>query len=486
MRICYYNWVDYDDKRKRGGGVTVYQKNVIESFNNNLDDEAYFIFSGVTYNPFNKKIFFKKTNRKYEIVNSATLAPSHLSFSSSSQITHSETESVFLDILEDIGGIDIIHFNNLEGIPVKVLERIKSKYPNIRVIFSVHNYYPFCPQVNLWERETRNCKDYNGGRKCVTCVTHGHGEGYFKKNYFLDSFLLSRNIKDNSLASKFAWSAAHRVNNSFYKIRKLIKPIELSKPLVNFSENSSYFITRRQEFINAINENCDVVLTVSKRVADICYYFGINKNLLRVSYIGTAHYSKYLQSKPKGDKITTIAYLGYMRKDKGFEFFIDALRKVPSNIAKNINLVVAAKRHNEHYYYLLKELTSKFNNVYFADGYNHKNIDKILEDVDLGVVPVLWEDNLPQVAIEMHCRRIPILTSDLGGACELHKKHPRFTFKAGNYKDFITKLTDLTVNGYDSLQYWTDSMSPVSMEQHINELIEVYDNPANVIHLEMA
>ncbi|MGF6477488.1 hypothetical protein ABIE06_004343 [Pantoea dispersa] len=60
MRICYYNWVDYDDKRKRGGGVTVYQKNVIESFNNNLDDEAYFIFSGVTYNPFNKKYSLKK------------------------------------------------------------------------------------------------------------------------------------------------------------------------------------------------------------------------------------------------------------------------------------------------------------------------------------------------------------------------------------------------------------------------------------------
>ncbi|MBK0092099.1 glycosyltransferase [Erwinia sp. S59] len=486
MRICYYNWVDYDDKRKRGGGVTVYQKNIIESLNGKKENEIFFISSGVTYNPFSNKITYKKADKKYDIINSGTLAPSHLSFSSYAQITHRETEDVFMDILKDIGEIDIIHFNNLEGIPVKVLEKIKSNYPSIRVIFSVHNYYPFCPQVNLWERERKNCKDYNGGRKCVTCVSHSHGEGYFKKNYFLDGILLSKNIKDNSLVSQFAWSAAHKANNVFYKIRKLIKPIELSKPLVNFSENSSYFIGRRQEFINAINEYCDVVLTVSKRVADICNEFGIKRDLLRVSYIGTAHYSKYLQSKPKGNKISTIAYLGYMRKDKGFEFFIDSLRKVPVNIAKNINLVVAAKRHNEHYYYLLKELTSRFNNVYFADGYTHKNIDEILEHVDLGIVPVLWEDNLPQVAIEMHCRRIPILTSDLGGACELHRKHPRFTFQAGNYKDFITKLTDLTVNGYDSLQYWSESMSPVSMEQHVNELIEFYDNPNKIIHLEMA
>lgn len=484
MRICFYNWVDYDDKRKRGGGVTVYQKNLIDALNANEKTQVYFISSGVNYNPFNTEIKFKKNGNKYEIINSATLAPSHLSFSSSTQISHDATEKVFLEAISDIGKLDVIHFNNLEGIPVKIIKRIKETFPSIKIVFSVHNYYPFCPQVNLWERERKNCRDYNGGRKCVTCVTHNHGEGYFKKNYYLDNFLLSKNIKDNTLLSKFSWSMAHKVNNSFYKIKRFATPPQSNSPMINFSENAHYFLNRRQEFIQTINENCDVILTVSKRVADICLNFGIKKELLKVSYIGTAHYSKYLDSQPKGGGISTIAYLGYMRKDKGFEFFIDALRKVPEDIAKNINIVVAAKRHNEHYYYLLKELTARFNNVIFADGYSHKNIDKILENVDLGIVPVLWEDNLPQVAIEMHCRRIPILTSNLGGACELHNKNERFTFQAGNYKDFVNKLTDLTLNGYDSREYWFNALSPVSMDQHLNELLNVYNDRNSLIHIE--
>ncbi|MDC7859346.1 glycosyltransferase [Pantoea ananatis] len=481
MKICFYNWVDYDDKRKRGGGVTVYQKNIIRYLANYKEVTTFFISSGVEYNPFRKDIIYKKKENKYTIINSATLAPSHLSFSSIAQIADEKTENVFMSALEDMGGVDVIHFNNLEGIPLQVLYKIKKRYPEIKIVFSVHNYYPFCPQVNLWERERRNCKDYNGGKKCLTCVNHSHGEGYFRKSYFLDNFLLERNIKDNSLVSKASWSLAHNLNNKFYRIRELVKPTKKKPILINFSENSDYFINRRQDFINAINENCDVVLTVSEKVSEICENFGIDKNILQVSYIGTAHYEKYFNSKPKGNGISTIAYLGYMRKDKGFEFFIDSLRKISPEISKNINIVVAAKRSNEHYYHLLKELTARYNNVFFADGYTHNNIDNILENVDLGIVPVLWEDNLPQVAIEMHCRRIPILTSDLGGACELHNKNPRFTFQAGSYKDFINKLTDLSINGFDSTEYWSGAMAPVSMDQHLNDLINIYRKRIDVI-----
>ena len=37
-KILYYNWVPFDDDENRGGGVSIYQKNLIEKI---LEDGEY-------------------------------------------------------------------------------------------------------------------------------------------------------------------------------------------------------------------------------------------------------------------------------------------------------------------------------------------------------------------------------------------------------------------------------------------------------------
>ena len=49
MKILFYNWVDYLDDEKRGGGVSVYQKNVIEALDASGEAECSFISSGISY-----------------------------------------------------------------------------------------------------------------------------------------------------------------------------------------------------------------------------------------------------------------------------------------------------------------------------------------------------------------------------------------------------------------------------------------------------
>src|SRR5690606_37858124 len=85
-------------------------------------------------------------------------------------------------------------------------------------------------------------------------------------------------------------------------------------------------------------------------------------------------------------------------------------------------------------------LRSRFAALTWHDGYQPTELPAILEGVDLGVVPVQWEDNLPQVAIEMVAHGVPILTSDRGGAQELGGANPDFTFRAGDPTDFSARL----------------------------------------------
>ena len=48
----------------------------------------------------------------------------------------------------------------------------------------------------------------------------------------------------------------------------------------------------------------------------------------------------------------------------------------------------------------LDELVEESAKILADPGYR-KELDDLLRDVDVGLIPVLWEDNLPQVAIEM-------------------------------------------------------------------------------------
>ncbi len=81
--------------------------------------------------------------------------------------------------------------------------------------------------------------------------------------------------------------------------------------------------------------------------------------------------------------------------------------------------------------------------------------------------------NLPQVAIEMHARHIPLLTSDLGGAKEL-SSCADMVFRAGDTAGLHGKLRDLLAGTITQEAYWKDAMAPLSMKQHIDELMAFY------------
>ena len=131
-----------------------------------------------------------------------------------------------------------------------------------------------------------------------------------------------------------------------------------------------------------------------------------------------------------------------MRLDKGFYFYLKALRKMPASLAGRLALTFAAKIVDPHALFRIKSMAHRFASVTFYDGYTHAQLPEILSGIDLTVVPVLWEDNLPQVAIECVASGVPVLTSNRGGAQELLGCR-QLVFRAGSCDDFHAKLQDI-------------------------------------------
>jgi len=491
MKILYYNWVDYLDGEGRGGGVTVYQANLLNELAKNPANDLNFLCSGISYDLFSKTPRWEKTRhggrtakvRRYDLINSGVLSPAHHCFGDKSQFEHEKTRDVFFDFVKKTGPYDVIHFNNLEGIPASVLS-LKSLWPETKLIFSLHNYYPVCPQVNLWHKEKENCLDFRNGIKCNNCLPNVPDSKAILLANSVSFNLKKIRIRPGSFLFDKGFLTSLRIAKRLLRAQKKLfgkreKTASPSRPklLKTLSPNKS-LTSRRQIIVDLINNNCDAVLAVSNRVGEVAAKFGISKSLIRTSYIGTQHAAKFDSTTPnktivKSDGTLTLGYLGYMRRDKGFFFLLDALEKFPASKAAKINLVFCARRIDSETMTRITALGERFGAVMHADGYAQNQLDELLCDVDVGLVPVLWEDNLPQVAIEMHARHIPLLTSDLGGAQELGNCGD-MVFKAGSVRSFHAKLNNILAGKITSEAYWKDAMAPVSMDDHVVDLMAHY------------
>ena len=179
MKLLYYNWVPFDDDENRGGGVSVYQRNLISYLLKQSDNEVYFISSGIAYTAESKGVYIKRTSniygkrcKTYQIINSPILSPGHCAFDDMDiYLNDLELYQIFKKFITQNGPFDVIHFNNFEGLSLHVL-KIKEDFPNTKMIYSLHNYYAFCPQVNLWKKERESCYDFHDGKDCLTCLTY--------------------------------------------------------------------------------------------------------------------------------------------------------------------------------------------------------------------------------------------------------------------------------------------------------------------------
>ncbi len=472
-KILFYNWIPFDEKEGKGGGVTIYTRNLIRHFIDQPDWKVYFLSSGRAYDLLNRKPRIQKTENiygekceSYEIVNSPVFSSARISFSFPDKILNDESLlKVMTEFCNSVGGFDVIHYQNFEGLSSCVY-RLKDSFPNTKFIYSLHNYYLFCPQVMLWRGDRENCKLDHCGRECFECMPKDVYAGKVRINQYADRRIAEELDKKHSGLKKLKKIAASIAESQNKKTRFNDEQIEALGVDFRKIEKAN---------VDGLNRYIDRVLAVSGRVRDIAVRKGVTSEKVIVNYIGTevAGSQQTSQRNSFDGSVLNICYLGYMRTMKGFYFLLDALEKMPDDLSAKIGIVIASPKTDTKAYDRLKELESRFASLTYYDGYSHDQLDEILKDVHLGIVPPMWEDNLPQVAIEMKAKGVAVLASNLGGAKELSSAE-EFVFKAGDREDFENAIRRLI--GAPSLfeKYWQGQMKLVTMEEHLKQLEEIY------------
>lgn len=463
-KILIYNWVPFDNPGKVGGGVTIYCKNLIETILRYRPDvQVYFLSSGWAYDVTTTKCYFRRLSnvfgdrcRSFEIVNSPVPAAQDMLFYNPEfAFENEELKDVFSDFIQKNGPFSNIHFNNIEGLSLDVFD-LKKEYPETRFVYSMHNYVPICMTGFYFRRDKHcNCAPDHTAADCGKCIDRDD-------NRKIRTQMVNRakvNIPD-----------VDRYNDDRWALKFGFEKLDLIR-----DESLLYEYTVRAK--RAINENMDIVLAVSDRVRALAEENGIDPKLLRTSYIGTKIASYQVGYSTAAEReYFKVAYLGSHLdyEEKGYPFLIDSLAELDEEHAGEIDLVLTTTTWGRDEW--LQDKLKNFHSVEIIHGYTHADLTNILRGVQLGIIPVLWEDNLPQVAIEMVALGVPILCSSAGGASELCSSE-KFRFEAGNQKEFLDKLTYFTEHRDEVKEYWDNHKGLVTMKMHFDELAEIFDLP---------
>ncbi len=466
MKVLYYNYINFWQENG-GGGVSIYQKNLLDALGCDSNYSIYYLSSGTRYNPSTDKVYIRRSLSQYpggqcfELINSPVIAPAWKAFNDLAPFfskTDKRVLNTLVDFIKQQGGFDILHLNNIEGLPLNVLE-IKKAFPDMKIIFSLHNYVFFCPLAQLFHnRKFCVCHETDRATECPRC-------------YVIPPLTRKELVRNCNGIFK------NKLLSSLFK--KLCRSIFLKKRQIPYSPELKTQPELLNDYAKLIveeaNKYVDTFISVSRRVKEIATAYGIDESRNEVLYIGSK-FTDIQEGKQKYEPTNntlTIAYLGYARIDKGFYFLLEALRQLKPEHAARLHVKLCAAGLPQHDAEEIRLLSSKFAGIEIINGFTHDTLPDVLRGVNLGIVPVVWEDNLPQVAIEMVSQGIPILCSSAGGASELCSNE-KFKFEANSIPAFMEKLIYFLTTPNEVSEYWKGHDKLTTMQYHIEELTELY------------
>lgn len=444
-----------------GGGVIVYVKNLREEFLKKGFD-VYILYNG-KYNFLVNYPYIKKSNNEkiYALINAM-----HFINIEDNPYSDKYMDKIFSEFIKDINP-DIIHFNDIVGMPFSFVKAAKT-YSNAKIINTFHNYYYICPRRDLMHIDGTHCNLCIEGYVCSECTINITS---FKRMVNLLKFLLwaySKNILPRTFYMKLL---------SF--IQKSISLEKLnfftSEDIINSNSNNKKIYSKRAAYAKEmLNKYTDLNISVSNDVYNIFTKFGVSKNKNIVLPIGTKASEIISHSNKKLNKnMITFGYMGGPQHIKGLYLLVSVFNSL-SKYYNNINLVIYGV--NKDVFEDSNNMTINNNSIYFKGNYKYSELNTILKNFDIGIVPPIWHDNAPQVVFEFLSAKIPVIGAKIGGIPDfVHNNENGLLFKAGNKTDLAQKM-EMIIKNPTIINKFKKNIKPMkTMHEHVDELIKIYE-----------
>ena len=379
----------------RVGGFVAYIEELMDEQVRRGVDVAYF-FTG-RYYPYGRGPRLKRWHRggvtMLEVVNS----PLHDHGRQPELELHEpRTERLFERALEEVSP-DVVHFHELAGLPSSVLDVVRrSGTPSV---MTLADYFPLCSTFKLFDAQGQVCLRHDVGADCVasTAADSRHPG------------LLYEATARHELDTR---RVLRRLPSKWRLVRSAGSRVEASP-----AAGPQAFQNRRDVNVERLNR-IDRLIAISERVAEIYSLLGVDRSKISTIYLTLSRIERLRpRQQQQGTRPLTFATIaGLTSRPKGSQLVVEAVRLLSDSVPAGSFRLIALGPIDAPVAAELEHLEAI--EVGPAGPFSDDQLDAVLDEVDVGIVPSIWEEAYGLVGPEFLAKGIPVIANAIGAMPE--------------------------------------------------------------------
>ncbi len=296
---------------------------------------------------------------------------------------------------------DAIHFHGfgqLTPVPIEIAQK-----HNLRTIMTLHEHWFLCFFWFLMTtKEQKICSGPDSIEKCTECVLNNYTK-------------LPENKKNYQAVSEF--------------------------------------IAYRFEYFQKVFHEVDRIFAPSHFLADKFAEYGFTG--ITVQNLGM----KPIEILPKRrEQAVKFGIIGQISPRKGTDTLLDVFESMKHK--DDAKLLIYGKSYHENFFANIQKRVNDLPNVQYLGAYTPEDLPKIMANIDVLIVPSIWE-NYPLVVQEAFLCKVPVIASDVGGFPEvIEHGHNGLLFEVGSAEE-LGKQVETIIADPSLIEKFSRNIKPV-------------------------
>lgn len=349
----------------------------------------------------------------YEWVNSDLIVGSHRGTPTPEHdLEHPASETTFRRVVREFRP-DVVHVHDLGGLPSSLLEIARAE--GLPTVMTIHDYHQLCPTVKLYDARDRICLRTDPGEMCAVCCADAPEDNQVELANTL--WYARQQVRRAIPLLDSALTRTHRLSRA--GARMMDRTAGLPGPgapgprAVDRSPRAAATAYQRRRDVNVERLNrLDALIASSERSAEIYRSLGVSGAPIVLAPINPPHIERLRPRPPRpvGRPLHFAVLNAASSTQKGADLLVETVRQLSRwGLDDQYRLLVFGSVAPQ-----VESALDTHPAVELRGHYGTEELDRMLEEVDLGLFPSVWEEVYGFVALEFLAKGIPVIGNAVG------------------------------------------------------------------------
>lgn len=284
---------------------------------------------------------------------------------------------------------DVVHITSCYTLSASVIREVKAR--GLPLVVTLTDYWFLCPRVTLLRSDGTPCSGRTSPRECLDCML-SDSPAYARLRTRMPAGLL------NTLTAEVA--RHHRLS----KLR-------------GFRGRALDFAIRKPMLIELL-ASADAILAPTRSLAARHTQLGLNREIRLWRFGHDLRWAQNIEPRPPDGRLV-FGFVGRVAEEKGVHVLLEAADRLAAIAASAAVDVWGDPGQEPAYTARCRSLPSSGLTIRFRGRFGRDRLAQVYSEIDVLVVPSIWDENSPLVVHEAFAAGIPVIASDVRGLREV-------------------------------------------------------------------